>query len=119
MDVVEVLFFVILELAVLLGIAVFVLNRKRRQLQAQVQELTGEESAPESAAFESITSGYLPYLEKLILESRAQLESAGNGGAGTDTDTDTETAEDETTLAIRYRLSPNVVTTTRKNGGSM
>ncbi|TCK18727.1 hypothetical protein DFR30_2011 [Thiogranum longum] len=105
MDVVEVLFFVILELAVLLGIAVFVLDRKRRQLQAQVQELTREESAPESDVFESITSGYLPYLEKLILESRAQLEAAGDGGTGTETETETETAEDETTLAIRYRLS--------------
>ena len=60
------------ELAALLGVAVFVLNRKRKQLQSQLQTLASE-TPP---TFDSIASGYLPYLEKQILESRDQLEAS-------------------------------------------
>ncbi|VAW80084.1 hypothetical protein MNBD_GAMMA15-1209 [hydrothermal vent metagenome] len=49
MDVVALSLFVVLELAALLGVVIFVLNRKRKQLQAQVQSLTenAEKSSPE------------------------------------------------------------------------
>ncbi len=98
MDAVEVFLFVSLELAVLLGIAVFLLNRNRRQLLARLQELAREDSPPDNEAFDSITSGYLPYLENLILESRDQLEASGAAETGTAPD-------DPTVEAIRYRLS--------------
>lgn len=74
MDVVTLSLLTMLELALVLGIAVFVLNRKRKRLQTQLQQLTTEPPA-EPETFDSIASGYLPYLEKLILESRQQLES--------------------------------------------
>jgi DNA repair exonuclease SbcCD ATPase subunit len=94
MDMVTLSLFVILELAVLLGAVVFVLNQKRKQLQAQVQALTAEAGKSTPEVFDSIASGYLPYLEKLILESREQLESS-----------DSEAEPDSAlTEAINYRL---------------
>ena len=71
MDMVAISLLVILELAALLAVAVYVLNRKRKQLQAQL--LAAASKTPET--FDSIASGYLPYLEKQILESRDQLYS--------------------------------------------
>ncbi len=95
MDTVTLSLFVVLELAALLGVVVFVLHRKRKRLQAQVQTLIAEaeKSAPDE--FDSIASGYLPYLEKLIIESRDQLETSEGE------------AEPDGTLieALKYRLS--------------
>ena len=96
MDTAEVLLFVSLEITVLLGIAVVLLNRNRRKLQDQLQELIRVNASPGKEAFDSITSGYLPYLENLILASRNQLEESNS--------TETKTA-DPTVDAIRYHLS--------------
>ncbi|VAW76426.1 hypothetical protein MNBD_GAMMA14-2225 [hydrothermal vent metagenome] len=94
MDVVTLSLLTMLELALVLGIAVFVLNRKRKQLQTQLQQLSTEPPA-EPETFDSIASGYLPYLEKLILESRQQLESGESK----------EEPDSVLIAALNYRLS--------------
>ena len=93
MGMADILLLGILELAALLGVAVFILYRKRKQLQAELHALTLASKTPQT--FESIASGYLPYLEKQILESREQLESS----EGTD-EPDNASVE-----ALNYRLS--------------
>lgn len=80
MDAVIVGLLLALEVALLLAVALVVLVRKHRRLRQRLKQLPGsEESGP---AFASVASGYLPYLDKEILDTRAQLELTGSETVG-------------------------------------
>ena len=83
MDSVTISLFAVLEVAMFLGIAVFVLWRRNTRLHRQVRALKEQVTdAPEG--FASVESGYLAYLEEQILDTRARLElSESEAGSGT------------------------------------
>ena len=93
MDVVSLILFVVLEAALLLGVALVLLWRQNKQLQLRLCELEAQPVA-DAPGFASVESGYLPYLEKEIIETRALLEQVESGSG------------DDSTLpdALRYRL---------------
>lgn len=64
--------FCVLEAALLLLVWAVLLQRKNAQLQRRISELRQHD--PPAQSFESIESGYFPYLEKQIIDTRARLE---------------------------------------------
>ncbi len=72
MDAVTISLFLLLEATLLLAVAVVVLRRKQNRLRQKLDQLTRQEES--ARAFDSVASGYLPYLEKEILDTRARLE---------------------------------------------
>ena len=93
MDVVTLILFVTLEVVMLLGIALVFLRRQNKQLQKRLSELEAQPAA-DPQGFASVESGYLPYLEQQIIETRAHFESIEG------------VADEDNTLpdALRYRL---------------
>lgn len=72
MDWITISLFCVLEAAVLLLVWAVFLQRKNAQLQRRIDELRQRD--PPARSFESIQSGYFPYLEKQIIDTRARLE---------------------------------------------
>lgn len=64
--------FVALEVALLLAVLVVFLNRKNKRLQQELEEF--RQPAVDDEQFESIASGYLPYLEKQIIDTQLRFE---------------------------------------------
>lgn len=91
MDMVTLILFVVLEVVLLLGFAIFVLWCKykvmRHRLRAQAPPVPVDED------FASIESGYLPYLEKEIIATRSRLELS-----------ETESGDADLPDALRQRL---------------
>ena len=72
MNLLMISFFCVLEVAMLLLVFGVVLKRKNKRLQRRICEL--ERPAEPAESFESIESGYLPYLEKQVIDTRSRLE---------------------------------------------
>jgi chromosome segregation ATPase len=72
MDMVTIILFVLAEIALLLGVATGFLLRKNSALNRRLTERASNADGVER--FASIESGYLPYLEKQIIDTRARLE---------------------------------------------
>jgi hypothetical protein len=69
-----------LEALVLLAALVVVLARRQRNLRRQLEQLSERNQA--EPGFASVESGYLAFLEKQIVDTRARLELAEAGDAG-------------------------------------
>ncbi|MDT8386496.1 MAG: hypothetical protein RQ736_03215 [Thiogranum sp.] len=72
MDILVIILLCAMEAALLLGIAVVLLKRKNVHLQQQLE--TAAKQAQPDDEFESISSGYLPYLERQIIDTRSQQQ---------------------------------------------
>jgi len=84
MDVVTLILFVTLEAAILLAATLVLFRRRNKQLQQRLDEAEAQVPAADDVeGFASVESGYLPYLEQEIIDTRARLEQVENG-AGED-----------------------------------
>ncbi len=72
MDILVIILLCAMEAALLLGIAVVLLKRKNVHLQQQLE--TAAKQAQPDDEFESISSGYLSYLERQIIDTRSQQQ---------------------------------------------
>lgn len=70
--------FVALEVALLLGLFVGLLARRQKRLKTRLQAFEAAQSDPAEEKFASMESGYLPYLEQQLAQTREQLEQGAD-----------------------------------------